>query len=146
MLEQSLLSAKISRSLVRFVPHLQRTGRSRARECSLLSDAIDSRAAGQLGLVNRVIGFAHIETVTSGFAQTLAARSAAALAAVNANLDAAFKKPYRHALAEEARNFSACRESKDHLEAVRAFILERKTKARQPGSPGSCFGTETLTP
>ncbi|HKY15986.1 MAG TPA: enoyl-CoA hydratase-related protein [Microthrixaceae bacterium] len=96
-----------------------------AKEFLLTGDAVDSRRAAQLGLVNHVVADGEVLERARAVADVLASRPPLAVratkAAVNAHVKAAMALVFDRAVAAEVQTFL----SADHVEAV-AAIVERR--------------------
>src|SRR6202048_3510870 len=101
-------------------------GTSRARELMFLSDRIDARRWGSLGLVNRVVPDAELRETAFALAKSLAEGPSIALAYIKDNLDHAVMSDFLGSMDQEAENMVRSARTTDHKEAVRAFIDKRK--------------------
>jgi enoyl-CoA hydratase/carnithine racemase len=105
-------------------------GTARARELMFLSEKIDARRCEVLGLVNRVVPDADLQTETFALARTLANGPGSAYAAIKDNLDVALSADFLTSLDHEARNMITAAGTAQHGEAVRAFIEKRAPNFR----------------
>ena len=101
-------------------------GTSRARELMFFNERIDAQRAEALGLVNRVVPDAGLQTTAFEMARTLAAGPRVALAYMKDNLDQAITGDFAAALDQEADRLVRAAATADHKEAVRAFVEKRK--------------------
>lgn len=101
-------------------------GTSRARELMFFNERIDAQRAEALGLVNRVVPDAELQTVAFDMARTLAHGPRVALAYMKDNLDQAITGDFTSALDQEADRLVRAAATADHKEAVRAFVEKRK--------------------
>ena len=101
-------------------------GTARARELMFLGERVDARRCEALGLVNRIVPDADLQSEAFNLAKTLANGPGAALAAIKDNLDRALTLDFLASLDQEAENMVRSSRTADHKEAVRAFIDKRK--------------------
>jgi len=100
-------------------------GPARARELMFLGERIDARRAEALGLVNRVVPDADLQSEAFTLASRLAHGPGAAFAAIKDNLDHALTTGFLESLDFEAANMVKAARTDEHREAVRAFIEKR---------------------
>lgn len=100
-------------------------GTSRARELMFLADKIDARRCEALGLVNRVVPDADLQSEAFALASRLANGPGAAYAAIKDNLDLALTADFLTSLDHEAENMVKAAGTAQHKEAVRAFVEKR---------------------
>jgi enoyl-CoA hydratase/carnithine racemase len=105
-------------------------GTARARELMFLSEKIDARRCEALGLVNRVVPDADLQSEAFAIAKTLANGPSNAYAAIKDNLDMALSVDFLTSLDHEAENMVAAAGTAQHAEAVRAFIEKRAPNFR----------------
>jgi enoyl-CoA hydratase/carnithine racemase len=101
-------------------------GTAKARELMFTAERVDAETCQQIGLVNRLVGDADLQSVAFGFARSLADGPTAALRQMKENLDTALTAPFLSALDAEAERLVHTAQSADHKEAVRAFVEKRK--------------------
>lgn len=101
-------------------------GTSRSRELMFFNEKIDAVRAEALGLVNRVVPDAELQTIAFEMARTLAHGPRVALAYMKDNLDQAITGDFIAALDQEADRLVRAASTADHKEAVRAFVEKRK--------------------
>ncbi|HZC98028.1 MAG TPA: enoyl-CoA hydratase-related protein [Bradyrhizobium sp.] len=106
-------------------------GTARARELMFLSEKIDARRCEALGLVNRVVPDADLQTEAFALARALANGPGSAYAAIKDNLDFALSADFLTSLDHEAENMVAAAGTQQHSEAVRAFV-EKRAPSFQP--------------
>ncbi len=109
-----------------FLPQL--VGPSKAAEMFYLGDMIDAATALRLGLVNRIVPGAQLETEARVFAAKLAAGPPVAIRAVKHTLFGSEKEALTRALEAEVHQQMRCFASQDCLEGVRAFFEKRPPK------------------
>ena len=109
-----------------FLPRL--VGARRAMELLLLSDPFDAETALSMGLVNRVVPAAALETETARLAKRLAAGPTRAFAETKALVNRSFETPLAAQLDAEALAFERCAGTRDFAEGVTAFVEKRKAK------------------
>jgi enoyl-CoA hydratase/carnithine racemase len=105
-------------------------GTARARELMFLSEKIDAGRCEALGLVNRVVPDADLQSEAFAMAKTLANGPGSAYAAIKDNLDLALSADFLTSLDHEAENMVAAAGTAQHTEAVRAFIEKRAPNFR----------------
>ena len=107
-----------------FLPSL--VGYHKAFELMATGEIINAQEAQRLGLVNRVVPFAELDTTVDGLATRLAAAPQMALAKIKAGLNHGGASDLAAALDFEAVNQDACFHSPDFIEGVTAFVQKRK--------------------
>ncbi|HEV3039054.1 MAG TPA: enoyl-CoA hydratase [Candidatus Angelobacter sp.] len=107
-----------------FLPRL--VGLRRAKEIAFLGDRIPAQEAAALGLVNKVVPLAELETATAALAVRLANGPTKAYARTRALLNSAFDRSFDEQLEQEAVNFSECAATEDFADGVNAFVERRK--------------------
>jgi enoyl-CoA hydratase/carnithine racemase len=100
-------------------------GTARARELMFLGERVDAHRCEALGLVNRIVPDADLQSEAFNLAKTLANGPGAALAAIKDNLDRALTVDFLASLDQEAENMVKAARTAQHQEAVRAFIEKR---------------------
>jgi 2-(1,2-epoxy-1,2-dihydrophenyl)acetyl-CoA isomerase len=101
-------------------------GTAKARELYLLADVIDADKAGELGMVNRVVGDDELLTETMALARRIADGPRIALGYIKRNLFAAETEDFQTVLDLEAEHQARCAFTEDHKEAVTAFVEKRR--------------------
>jgi 2-(1,2-epoxy-1,2-dihydrophenyl)acetyl-CoA isomerase len=101
-------------------------GTAKARELYFLADIIDADTAGELGIVNRVVGDDELHTETMALATRLADGPRVALGYMKRNLFAAETEDFATVLEMEAIHQARCAFTEDHKEAVAAFVEKRR--------------------
>lgn len=107
-----------------FLPRL--VGLRRAKEIALLGGRLSGAEAVALGLANKVVARAELETEAAALAARLASGPTQAYARTRALLNFAFDRTLDEQLEAEAINFSECAATEDFVEGVRAFVERRK--------------------
>jgi 2-(1,2-epoxy-1,2-dihydrophenyl)acetyl-CoA isomerase len=107
-----------------FLPRL--VGYHKAMEMLLLTDLLDVAAMQAMGIVNRVVAAAELETVTQKLAQRLAAGPATAYAETKALVNSELNQSLNKHMDAEAQAFSRCAAHADFAEGVTAFVDKRK--------------------
>lgn len=98
----------------------------RAREFALLSPRLDASEAERLGLANRVVADADLETTTAAIAAELAAGPGITQGHIKANLNAAQQgASLAQILDQESLRHIRCGMTEDHHEAASAFVEKR---------------------
>src|SRR5882724_6078957 len=100
-------------------------GLARAKELVFTGDVIDAAEAWRLGLVNRVVPAALLETATRTLAETIAAGPPLALRLDKQMLNRAVSSDLPAALEAEASSQGLAIASDDHREGVAAFFDKR---------------------
>ena len=103
-----------------------RFGTAKARELYYLADIIDADKAGELGIVNRVVGDDELQAETAALARRLADGPRIALGYMKRNLFAAETEDFQTVLDLEAAHQARCAFTEDHKEAVAAFNEKRR--------------------
>ena len=107
-----------------FLPAL--LGPRKAAELLLLADRFDATEAARLGLVNRVVPAAALETELERWVQRLLAGPQRAHAEIRALLRGQGRDALEQQLAREAEAFARCAATSDFGEGVSAFLAKRK--------------------
>jgi enoyl-CoA hydratase/carnithine racemase len=111
------------------VMHLPRLiGRHRAFELLFTGRAFDAEQAAALGIVNRVVPDAELETETFELAAVLAAKPEAAMRAGRAAFMRQIDRDYRRRIAEAVEDFCEIAASKAAQARLRAFAAKRGPK------------------
>ncbi len=103
-------------------------GPSQAKEIYMLGDRIDAEKAMQLGLLNRLVEDADLESETMAFAHRLAAGPPIALRNIKENVGAALDGTLESTFDMEARNMMRARLTADAKEAMKAFLEKREPR------------------
>lgn len=101
-------------------------GYNKAFELMALGDPIPAQAAYEIGMINRVVPVAELDTTVNALAERLAAAPGLALGRIKAGLQAGLQSDLAAALEFEAVNQSLCFRSEDFKEGVAAFLQKRK--------------------
>jgi len=103
-------------------------GLARAKELAFMGDVIDAAEAARIGLVNRVVDAAALETTTRALAEKIAAGPPLALRLDKQMLNRAASTDLASALEVEAFSQGLAIASEDHTEGVGAFFDKRPPK------------------
>ncbi len=103
----------------------RRVGLAKAKELCFTGEVIEAAEAGRIGLVNRVVPAAELETRTRALARQIAAGPARAVAMTKALLDRSLGLDLETSLAWEALAQGRLIESVDHREGLAAFLEKR---------------------
>ena len=103
-------------------------GSRRALEIALLGERLDAATAERLGLVNRVVPAAALDTETAKLAARLAAGPTAVYGRTKALLNAAPHSTLEAQLQREAESFAQSASEPDFREGLAAFIDKRKPR------------------
>lgn len=101
-------------------------GSARARELMFTAERVDAERCERIGLVNRVVDDARLQSEAFALAKSLAEGPRVALASMKDNLDDALHIDYPTALHREAERLVRASRTADHKEAVTAFVEKRK--------------------
>jgi len=101
-------------------------GPSKTMELFMTNERVSAEEAARLGLVNRLVPDAELETRTLDFARQLARGPAVAQRYIKANVHTALDQTLEQYLDVEARNNVRCRLTQDCKEAVSAFAEKRE--------------------
>ena len=107
-----------------FLPRL--VGYHKAFELMATGNIISAADALALGMINRVVPVAELDSAVDEMAERLSASPAIALAKIKQGLNHGERSDLAAALDFEAVNQADCFRSEDFLEGVRAFIEKRK--------------------
>jgi 2-(1,2-epoxy-1,2-dihydrophenyl)acetyl-CoA isomerase len=109
--------------------HLQRAvGMKRAKEIALLADTLDAGEALRLGLVNRVVPAAQLESEALTLAHRLAAGPTQAYGRIKALLNASGGNTLAAQLEAEREAFRVSTRTADFREGVTAFLAKRPAR------------------
>jgi len=105
-------------------------GPAKALELLFFGDLIDAEEALRIGLVNRVVANAELESATAEWADRLASGPPLAYRAAKASVYGGMHLPLESALDLEARHQRVAERSRDVREGVKAFLEKRKPEFR----------------
>jgi enoyl-CoA hydratase/carnithine racemase len=97
-----------------------------AKEIFFTAGAFTAEDARIMGLVNRVVPPAELESYVRNFASTVGANAPLTVKAAKMAIDAAVEDPERRRLAAVEEAIKGCRASSDYIEGRRAFMQKRK--------------------
>ncbi|MGE0387061.1 MAG: enoyl-CoA hydratase-related protein [Gammaproteobacteria bacterium] len=100
-------------------------GPARAKEIYMLGDRIDADAALRLGIANRVVPEAALDTEVAALARRLAAGAPLAMRYIKDNMNAALEEELPRFIERESRNMVRCALSADGDEGLAAFNAGR---------------------
>jgi 2-(1,2-epoxy-1,2-dihydrophenyl)acetyl-CoA isomerase len=101
-------------------------GQKKAMEIALLGERFDAASAERLGLVNRVVPSASLDSETGKLAAHLAAGPTAVYARTKALLNGSLNTSLESQLQREAEAFAQSASEPDFLEGLAAFVEKRK--------------------
>jgi 2-(1,2-epoxy-1,2-dihydrophenyl)acetyl-CoA isomerase len=101
-------------------------GQKKAMEIALLGERFDAASAERLGLVNRVVPSAALDSETGKLAARLAAGPTAAYARTKALLNGSLNASLESQLQREAEAFAQSASEPDFVEGLAAFVEKRK--------------------
>jgi len=105
-------------------------GPSKAKELYMLSERVTAPQALELGIVNRVVPDAQLESDTSSFAERLSRGAPLALRYIKENVHAAVDGPLERAVDTETTNMIRTRLTEDAKEAMQSFTEKRDATFR----------------
>jgi len=111
-----------------FLPRL--VGYHKAFELMATGEIISAPEAHRLGLVNKVVPFAELDSAVDRLAALLADSPAIAIAKIKEGLNRGLQSDLSSSLEFEAVNQDACFHSQDFIEGVTAFLQKRKAVFR----------------
>lgn len=100
-------------------------GLRRALEISMLGDALDAAAAERMGLINRVVPAAELESAAMAFAQRLAAGPTVALGNLRRLMRGSFDRELGAQLDAESTAFRRCAATDDFKTGIDAFFARK---------------------
>jgi enoyl-CoA hydratase/carnithine racemase len=103
-------------------------GSAKARELFFSAERVSAAECERLGIVNRVVPDAELRPEALAWAERLAAGPTATFALMKRNLDLALHADLHAVLAQEAENTVRSAQTRDHKEAVQAFVQKRRPK------------------
>jgi enoyl-CoA hydratase/carnithine racemase len=109
-----------------FLPQL--VGPAKAAEMFYTGDMIDAQAALRLGIVNRVVPAAQLESETMKLAEKIAESPSVSIRAMKNALFGSHKLELEKALDEEVEQQLKCFRSPDCREGINAFLEKRPPK------------------
>ena len=101
-------------------------GPAYAKEILLTARQFDAEEALRMGLVNRVVPAAELETAVRGYADSIAANAPLTVRASKLAVDEAMKDPARRDRAKVDEAVRACFASADYAEGRKAFLEKRR--------------------
>jgi enoyl-CoA hydratase/carnithine racemase len=106
-----------------FLPRL--IGPAKARELAMLGEEINGRTAALMGLIYKSVAERNLDQEVQSVAENLILRSPAALAVIKEGLEGSLDMTLKEVLEWEASHQSLMLQTKEHKEAVRAFLHSR---------------------
>ncbi len=103
-------------------------GHAKAAEMFYTGDMIDAREALRLGIVNRVVPAAQLESETTELAQKIAEAPSVSIRAMKNALFGSHKLELEKALDDEVEQQLKCFRSQDCREGITAFLEKRPPK------------------
>jgi enoyl-CoA hydratase/carnithine racemase len=101
-------------------------GPSFAQEIFFTARQFDAREAQLMGLVNRIVPEAELETYTTNYAATIAGNAPLTVNSIKRIVGEILKNPEERDLAACDRMVKACNTSRDYIEGRTAFMEKRK--------------------
>ena len=105
-------------------------GPSKAKELYMFSERVTAAHALELGIVNRMVADAQLESETASFAERLSQGAPLALRYIKENVHAAVDGPLERAFDTETTNMIRTRLTEDAKEAMQAFTEKRDATFR----------------
>jgi 2-(1,2-epoxy-1,2-dihydrophenyl)acetyl-CoA isomerase len=106
-----------------FLPRL--VGLAKARELAMLGEEISGQTAASVGLIYRTVPAKDLDGETEALTRKLALKSPAALALIKAGIEGSLDMTLREVLEWEAPHQSIMLQTREHKEAVLAFLKLR---------------------
>jgi enoyl-CoA hydratase len=106
-------------------------GRSKAKELVMLGETIGAREANRLGLVNRVVPRARVESAVEQLVTRLKQKSRTALAYAKDAVNKAYEFDLSAGLSYEAELNTNLIGTEDTTKRIRAFLHKRKTESKE---------------
>ena len=103
-------------------------GQSKAKELIFTAEMIDAEEAHRIGLVNRLVDDAELETAATALAERIAGQPPIAVRGAKRAVDKAYHQSLGEGLREAAVGQAECFRSADFLEAVKANLEKRTPK------------------
>lgn len=103
-------------------------GIKKAKEIAFLGERMDAAAALDLGIVNRVVPRADLDSTIADVAGRIAGGAAQAIGSTKALLNASTHSTFAEQLEAEVEHFAACVATDDFVEGVTAFLEKRSPK------------------
>ena len=103
-------------------------GLKKAKEIAFLGERFDAAAALELGIVNRVVPRAGLDSAVADVAGRIAAGAPQALGRTKALFNASTHSTLADQLEAEVEHFAACAATEDFVEGVTAFLEKRPPK------------------
>ena len=103
-----------------FLPRL--VGPAKARELAMLGEEIDGRTAASIGLIYKSVPEGDLDRETEALAEKLSLKSPAALALIKEGLEGSMDMTLKEILEWEASHQSIMLQTKEHKDAVNAFL------------------------
>jgi 2-(1,2-epoxy-1,2-dihydrophenyl)acetyl-CoA isomerase len=101
-------------------------GTGKARELYFTADRIGAKEAERLGIVNRVVADAALESESMALARRIAGGPTIAYKYMKENLNRALEQGLRACMDVEAEQMVRTGQTEDHREAVKAFVDKRE--------------------
>jgi enoyl-CoA hydratase/carnithine racemase len=105
-------------------------GKAKAMEMLMTGDFIDAAEAHRIGLINKVVPRAELESATLEMARKLASRSPLALAAAKATVNIGAEMDRDRGIEYALNEFAILFSSKDQKEGMKAYLEKRTPKFR----------------
>jgi len=101
-------------------------GHKRARELIYFGDRIDAKRALEIGMINRVVPAAELETFVKNYADTISGNAPLTVHAVKVTVGEAVKEDAQRNIALTNELVQKCYASNDYREGRKAFMEKRK--------------------
>ena len=103
-------------------------GLKKAKEISFLGERFDAAAALDLGIINRVVPRADLDSMVAEIAGRIAGGAPRAIGGTKALFNASTQSNFADQLEAEVEHFAACAATDDFVEGVTAFLEKRAPK------------------
>ncbi len=103
----------------------RRVGLHRAKEMLFLGESVNANDAEKMGLINRAVKAAELDTFVNGIAHTLAAQPTKTIGLAKRAMHRGLASTFEEALEHEAYAQGYCFSTADHVEGTEAFFEKR---------------------
>ena len=100
-------------------------GLVKARELALLGDEISGKEAAEIGLIYKSVPKSKLDSEVNALAERLSKKPPLAMALIKEGLEGSLNMSIRQMMEWEASHQSIALQTKDHKDAVKAFLISR---------------------